>query len=53
MVVFRGALAANRSSARLLAAQTRENRTLGDLLAWLPDNIRRDLTVDSSHGVRP
>jgi transcriptional regulator GlxA family with amidase domain len=29
------------------AAQTRVNRPLADLLAWLPDNIRRDVTVDS------
>jgi transcriptional regulator GlxA family with amidase domain len=30
-----------------LAAQSRENRPFGDLLAWLPDNVRRNLTVDS------
>jgi transcriptional regulator GlxA family with amidase domain len=30
-----------------LEAQTRESQPLGDLLAWLPDNLRRDLSVDS------
>jgi transcriptional regulator GlxA family with amidase domain len=29
-----------------LAGQTCENRPLADLLAWLPDNIRRHLSVD-------
>jgi transcriptional regulator GlxA family with amidase domain len=30
-----------------LEAQARESRPIGDLLAWLPDNLRRDLTVDN------
>jgi transcriptional regulator GlxA family with amidase domain len=30
-----------------LEAQTRESRPLGDLLAWLPDHLRRDLSIDS------
>jgi transcriptional regulator GlxA family with amidase domain len=28
-------------------AQTSESRPLGDLLAWLPDNIRRDLSIEN------
>jgi transcriptional regulator GlxA family with amidase domain len=29
-----------------LMAQTSESRPLSDLLAWLPDNIRRDLSIE-------
>jgi transcriptional regulator GlxA family with amidase domain len=46
MVVFLRRSGGQSQFSTTLAAQTRENRPLGDLLAWLPDNIRRDLTVD-------
>jgi transcriptional regulator GlxA family with amidase domain len=46
MVVFLQRAGGQSQFSTTLAAQTRENRPLGDLLAWLPDNIRRDLTVD-------
>jgi transcriptional regulator GlxA family with amidase domain len=47
MVVFLRRAGGQSQFSTTLAAQARENRTLGDLLAWLPDNIRRNLTVDS------
>lgn len=47
MVVFLRRSGGQSQFSTTLAAQTRENRPLGDLLAWLPDNIRRDLTVES------
>ena len=47
MVVFLRRSGGQSQFSTTLVAQTRENRPLGDLLAWLPDNIRRDLTVDS------
>ena len=47
MVVFLRRAGGQSQFSTTLAAQTRENRPLGDLLAWLPDNIRGDLTVDS------
>jgi transcriptional regulator GlxA family with amidase domain len=47
MVVFLQRAGGQSQFSTTLAAQTRENRPLGDLLAWLPDNIRRALTVDS------
>jgi transcriptional regulator GlxA family with amidase domain len=30
-----------------LMAQTSEKRPLGDVLSWLPDNIRRNLSIES------
>ena len=47
MIVFLRRSGGQSQFSTTLAAQTRENRPLGDLLAWLPDNIRRNLTVDS------
>lgn len=47
MIVFLQRSGGQSQFSATLAAQARENRRLGDLLAWLPDNIRRDLTVDS------
>jgi len=47
MVVFLRRAGGQSQFSTTLAAQTSENRPLGDLLAWLPDNIRRDLTVES------
>jgi transcriptional regulator GlxA family with amidase domain len=47
MVVFLRRSGGQSQFSTTLAAQTRENRPLGDLLAWLPDNIRGELTVDS------
>jgi transcriptional regulator GlxA family with amidase domain len=47
MVVFLRRSAGQSQFSTTLAAQTRENRPLGDLLAWLPDNVRGELTVDS------
>jgi len=46
MVVFLRRPGGQSQFSMTLAAQSRENRPLGDLLAWLPDNLRRDLTVD-------
>jgi transcriptional regulator GlxA family with amidase domain len=45
MVVFLRRPGQSQFSATL-AAKTSANRPLNDLLAWLPDNIRRDLSVD-------
>lgn len=47
MVVFLRRSGGQSQFSTTLAAQTRESRPLGDVLAWLPDNIRRDLTIDS------
>jgi transcriptional regulator GlxA family with amidase domain len=47
MVVFLRRAGGQAQFSTTLAAQTRESRPLGDLLAWLPDNIRRDLSVES------
>ena len=47
MVVFLRRSGGQSQFSTTLAAQTHENRPLGDLLAWLPDNIRGELTVDS------
>jgi transcriptional regulator GlxA family with amidase domain len=46
MVVFLRRAGGQSQFSSTLAAQARENRPVGDLLAWLPDNLRRDLTVD-------
>jgi transcriptional regulator GlxA family with amidase domain len=45
MVVFLRRPAGQSQFSATLAAQTAESRPLGELLAWLPDNLRRDLTV--------
>lgn len=45
MVVFLRRPAGQSQFSATLAAQTCESRPLNDLLAWLPDNIRRDLTI--------
>ena len=47
MVVFLRRPGGQSQFSATLAAQARESRPLGDLLAWLPDNLRRDLSVDS------
>ncbi len=46
MVVFLRRPGGQSQFSATLAAQTGESRPMGDLLAWLPDNIRRDLSVD-------
>ena len=46
MVVFLRRPGGQSQFSATLGAQTCESRPLGDLLAWLPDNIRRDLSVD-------
>jgi transcriptional regulator GlxA family with amidase domain len=45
MVVFLRRPAGQSQFSATLAAQTAESRPLGELLAWLPDNLRRNLTV--------
>jgi len=45
MVVFLRRPGGQSQFSATLAAQTCENRLFGDLLAWLPDNIKRDLSV--------
>lgn len=47
MVVFLRRSGGQSQFSTTLAAQAGANRPLGDLLAWLPDNVRGDLTVDS------
>jgi len=47
MVVFFRRPGGQSQFSATLEAQARENRPLGDLLSWLPDNLRRDLSVDS------
>jgi transcriptional regulator GlxA family with amidase domain len=47
MVVFLRRAGGQSQFSTTLAAQARESRPLGDLLAWLPDNIRRELSVES------
>jgi transcriptional regulator GlxA family with amidase domain len=47
MVVFLRRPAGQSQFSATLEAQTRESRPLGDLLAWLPDHLRRDLSIDS------
>jgi transcriptional regulator GlxA family with amidase domain len=46
MVVFLRRPGGQSQFSATLGAQTRESRPLGDLLAWLPDNLRRDLSVN-------
>jgi transcriptional regulator GlxA family with amidase domain len=45
MVVFLRRSGGQSQFSATLAAQTAESRPLGELLAWLPDNLRRTLTV--------
>lgn len=47
MVVFLRRPGGQSQFSATLAAQTRESRPLGDLLGWLPDHLRHDLSVDS------
>lgn len=47
MVVFLQRAGGQSQFSTTLATQISENRPIGDLLAWLPDNIRRNLTVES------
>jgi transcriptional regulator GlxA family with amidase domain len=47
MVVFLRRPGGQAQFSATLEAQTRENRPLGDLLAWLPDHLRHDLSVGS------
>lgn len=46
MVVFLRRAGGQSQFSTTLAAQARENSLFSELLAWLPDNIRRDLTVE-------
>ncbi len=46
MVVFLRRPGGQSQFSATLQAQARESRPLGDILAWLPDNLRRDLSVD-------
>jgi len=47
MVVFLRRTGGQSQFSATLEAQTRESRPFGDLLAWLPDHLRHDLSVDS------
>jgi transcriptional regulator GlxA family with amidase domain len=47
MVVFLRRPGGQSQFSATLMAQSSESRPLGDLLAWLPDNIRRDLSIES------
>lgn len=47
MVVFLSRPGGQSQFSATLMAQTCTSRPIGDLLAWLPDNIRRDLSVGS------
>ena len=47
MVVFLRRPGGQSQFSATLAAQTRETGTLGELLAWLPDNVQRRLSVDT------
>jgi transcriptional regulator GlxA family with amidase domain len=47
MVVFLRRPGGQSQFSATLMAQISESRPLGDLLAWLPDNIRRNLSVES------
>jgi transcriptional regulator GlxA family with amidase domain len=47
MVVFLQRPGGQSQFSATLMAQTSESRPLSDLLAWLPDNIRRDLSIES------
>lgn len=45
MVVFLHRPGGQSQFSATMMAQTSESRPLGDLLAWLPDNIQRDLSI--------
>jgi transcriptional regulator GlxA family with amidase domain len=47
MVVFLRRPGGQSQFSATLEAQTRESSQLGDLLAWLPDHLRQDLSVDA------
>lgn len=47
MVVFLRRPAGQSQFSATLQAQIRESQPLSDLLAWLPDHLRRDLSIDS------
>jgi transcriptional regulator GlxA family with amidase domain len=47
MVVFLRRPGGQSQFSATLEAQSHESRPLGDLLAWLPDHLRDDLSVDS------
>lgn len=47
MVVFLRRPGGQSQFSATLEAQTHESRPLGDLLAWLPDHLRHNLSVDS------
>jgi len=47
MVVFLHRPGGQSQFSATLMAQTSERRPLGDVLAWLPDNIRRNLSVET------
>ena len=47
MVVFLRRPGGQSQFSATLEAQTRESPSLGDLLAWLPDHLRQDLSVDA------
>ena len=46
MVVFLRRPGGQSQFSATLEAQTRESRPLGDLLGWLPDHLRRELSVE-------
>jgi transcriptional regulator GlxA family with amidase domain len=46
MVVFLRRPGGQSQFSATLAAQSQDHRSLGDLLAWIADNIRSDLSVD-------
>jgi transcriptional regulator GlxA family with amidase domain len=46
MVVFLRRLGGQLQFSATLEAQTRESRPLGDLLGWLPDHLRHELSVE-------
>jgi transcriptional regulator GlxA family with amidase domain len=46
MVVFLRRPGGQSQFSATLAAQSQDLRSLGDLLAWIADNIRRDLSID-------
>jgi len=46
MVVFLRRPAGQSQFSATLAAQTSENHSLGDLIAWLPENLTADLSIE-------
>lgn len=47
MVVFLRRPGGQSQFSATLAAQTQDHRSLSDLLAWIADNIRRDISIDT------